>query len=121
MTRPSRLIFILGLANIIAVILACTLGTTQMSLSRIISALMGQGLASDEMIIWTIRLPRALAAVLTGLALGASGAALQGLLRNPLAEPGILGVSATGSLFASVSIYYGFVTLSPGSFRSWRF
>ncbi|MEP6342176.1 MAG: iron ABC transporter permease [Maricaulaceae bacterium] len=113
MSRTSILIIGLCAANIIALILACGLGTTPMEPSRIISALIGQGLPSDEIIIWTIRMPRALAASLTGLALGASGAALQGLLRNPLAEPGILGVSATGSLFASVSIYYGLAALSP--------
>jgi iron complex transport system permease protein len=42
-----------------------------------------------------------------------SGAALQGLLRNPLAEPGVLGVSAAASLFATFSIYYGLAVLSP--------
>ena len=113
MSRASPLITALIIANITALILACTLGSTSMGLTRIISALIGQGLPSDEIIIWTIRMPRALAAALTGLALGASGAALQGLLRNPLAEPGILGVSATGSLFASVSIYYGLALMSP--------
>ena len=59
--------------------------------------------------VWEIRLPRALAAFSTGAALGASGAALQGLLRNPLAEPGVLGVSATASLAATFVIYHGLV------------
>ncbi len=52
-------------------------------------------------------MPRTLAAYLVGASLGASGAALQGMLRNPLAEPGILGVSACASLGATVVIYYG--------------
>ena len=52
-------------------------------------------------------MPRAAAALAVGAALGASGAALQGLLRNPLAEPGVLGVSATAALGATFVIYYG--------------
>jgi len=65
------------------------------------------------LVVWSIRLPRALAAFLVGAALGLSGAALQGLLRNPLAEPGVLGVSATASLAATFSLYYGLVALNP--------
>jgi iron complex transport system permease protein len=53
-----------------------------------------------DMILWEVRLPRALAALCAGAALGASGAALQGLLRNPLADPGVLGVSGCASLAA---------------------
>ncbi|MXZ33360.1 MAG: iron ABC transporter permease, partial [Gammaproteobacteria bacterium] len=56
--------------------------------------------------------PRALAAFVVGLALGGSGAALQGLLRNPLAEPGVLGVSASAALGATFTLYYGLVALS---------
>ena len=50
---------------------------------------------------------------MVGPALGISGAALQGLLRNPLAEPGVLGVSASASLFATFSLYYGLVAAVP--------
>jgi iron complex transport system permease protein len=74
--------------------------------------LVGQGTASDVTIVQDIRLPRTLAAFLVGALLGVSGAALQGLLRNPLAEPGVLGVSATSALFATVTIYYGLTSIS---------
>ncbi len=57
-------------------------------------------------IIREIRLPRALAAWLAGLCLGGAGAALQGLLRNPLADPGVLGVSAASALGAVLAIYF---------------
>lgn len=83
------------------------LGSTPMPLSRVIAALFGQSSPGDVTVIWQIRLPRALAAFVVGMALGASGAALQGLLRNPLAEPGVLGVTATSSLFATFALYYG--------------
>ena len=58
-------------------------------------------------IVWEIRLPRALLGLLIGAALGLSGAALQGYLRNPLAEPGLIGVSAGAALGAVIAINTG--------------
>ena len=60
-----------------------------------------------EIIILELRLPRAVLAVLIGAALGMAGAVLQGLTRNPLAEPFLLGVSAGASLGAVIAIYFG--------------
>ena len=62
---------------------------------------------SDLTIVWTIRLPRVLVGALVGGALATSGAALQGLFRNPLADPGLLGVGAGGSLAAVIAITTG--------------
>lgn len=59
-----------------------------------------------------IRLPRALLGFLIGAALGLSGAALQGYLRNPLAEPGLIGVSAGGTLGAVLAIHTGLAGLT---------
>lgn len=59
-------------------------------------------------IITQLRLPRAILALEIGAALGLSGAVLQGVTRNPLAEPGLLGVSAGAALGAVVAIYFGF-------------
>lgn len=64
----------------------------------------------DEPLWWIIvelRLPRALLAMLIGAGLGLSGAVLQGYLRNPLADPGVLGISATAALGAVLAIYFG--------------
>jgi iron complex transport system permease protein len=91
------------------------LGSTPMDLSRILAALVGQSSAGDMMVIWEIRLPRAVAAFVVGAALGISGAGLQGLLRNPLAEPGVLGVTATSSLAATFTLYYGVAASWPYS------
>ena len=113
MTLERALIPALGLASALALIAACFLGSTHIPADRLIAALLGQGTPSDTLIVWQIRLPRALAAFVTGVALGASGAALQGLLRNPLAEPGILGVSASAALMATLAIFYGATTISP--------
>ena len=71
-----------------------------------------RGLFAEETPVVTIilaelRLPRALLGLLVGATLGLAGAALQGLLRNPLAEPGIIGVSATAALGAVLVFYFG--------------
>lgn len=96
----------------LAIFAACLLGSTPLPADRVLAAIFGGAETGDQLVVWSIRLPRALAAFLVGAALGLSGAALQGLLRNPLAEPGVLGVSATASLTATVSLYYGLVSLS---------
>ena len=105
---PSLLV-----ACAIVLIASCFLGSTAMSADRVIGTLFGSGSLSDELIIWSIRMPRALSAFTVGLALGVSGAALQGLLRNPLAEPGVLGVSACSALTATCTLYFGAVAISP--------
>jgi iron complex transport system permease protein len=64
-------------------------------------------------IVWDVRLPRALTAWLVGAALGLSGAALQGLLRNPLADSGVLGLSGFAALGAVLALAYGFAALAP--------
>lgn len=110
---PHKLTLILIALSILAVVLACGIGSTPMSGPRLLAALSGQGPAGDSLVIWQIRFPRAAAAYLVGAALGISGAALQGLLRNPLAEPGVLGVSAFASLGATLAIFYGWTTLGP--------
>ncbi len=97
----------LFIACVIALFSACFLGSTPMAADRVLAALFGGGQAGDAIIIWQIRLPRALAALTVGFALGISGAALQGLLRNPLAEPGVLGVSASAALGATFVLYWG--------------
>lgn len=113
MSNPRFLTIGLAVASALAIFTACLLGSTSLSATRVLAALFGGADAGDELVVWSIRLPRALAAFLVGASLGLSGAALQGLLRNPLAEPGVLGVSATASLAATFAIYYGLVAVSP--------
>lgn len=64
-------------------------------------------------IIWDIRFPRALTAWLAGASLGLTGAALQGLLRNPLADAGVLGLSGFAALGAVIAFAFGFATFAP--------
>lgn len=97
---------------ICALFATCLLGSTSLPVATVLQALVGIGDSRDLAVVWQIRLPRGLAAMFVGVALGMSGASLQGLLRNPLAEPGVLGVSATAALAATVAIYYGLVQFS---------
>ena len=62
----------------------------------------------EKEILISIRLPRVIVSILMGMALGASGAVLQGILRNPLADPYILGISSGAALTAVVGIISGF-------------
>ena len=101
------LVVVLAAATVVALAAACMVGSTPLDAGRVLSALLGGASAGDRVVVWEIRLPRAVAALVVGAALGTSGAALQGLLRNPLAEPGVLGVSATAALGATFVIYYG--------------
>jgi len=113
MTARAALVPGLAAAGAAAIIAACLIGSTPLPLGRVLAALVGAASPGDTLVVWSIRLPRALAAFVVGAALGLSGAALQGLLRNPLAEPGVLGVSASASLAATFALYYGLVAVSP--------
>ncbi len=62
----------------------------------------------QSLIIMELRLPRAIAGALVGMALGMAGAAMQGYLRNPLADPGLFGVSSSAALGAVISLFFGY-------------
>jgi len=70
------------------------------------AALNGQINSSESTIVWDLRLPRTLAALVAGVALGGAGALIQALTRNPLADPGILGVNAGASLAIVLGITF---------------
>jgi len=92
------------------------IGPVSISVSDMINALVNSQETSQtlrhNLILIELRLPRLLLAMLVGASLGISGAALQGLLRNPLAEPGLIGVSSCAGLGAVICLYFGLSTLS---------
>jgi iron complex transport system permease protein len=91
----------------LAVVVSVGFGTTQIDFRDSVAGLAGQSTPDINEIIQTIRLPRALLAACVGAGLGASGAALQGFTRNPLAAPGLLGFSACAALGAVLALYFG--------------
>lgn len=78
-----------------------------------LSALTHWGADPRWVVIFELRLPRTILALLVGAALGASGAALQGYTRNPLADPSVLGISPTAAVGAVVVLYFGLSAHSP--------
>ena len=110
MSGPAPLSAVIaGLAVLVAVLFAASLltGPAGFGAAEGLRALFAEGDTPAAIVMQEIRLPRALLGLLIGAILGLSGAVLQGLLRNPLAEPGIVGVTSTASLGAVVAIYTG--------------
>lgn len=101
-----KLLLGLGALLLLSAMAAIAIGETRLSIGDYIDALTRPGSAAAE-ILWQIRAPRVAAAGVVGAALGMSGAVMQGLLRNPLADPGVLGVSAVSALGAAICIALG--------------
>ena len=102
-SHPARHLWLMTLLLIVLTPLATTLGAMRLPLASLLPS-------GDEILrnIWlTIRLPRVLLALLVGAALALSGCVMQGLFRNPLADPGLVGVSAGASLGAVSAIVLG--------------
>jgi len=75
----------------------------------------------QDAIVWAIRFPRVILAILVGSALGVSGAVLQGMFRNPLADPGLIGVSSGAALGAVGSVALGFSFLGVATLPAFAF
>ncbi len=93
-------------------LVSATFGQAPLSIAQVLEGLSGPEDSGLSIIIRELRLPRIILGMFVGAALGFSGAALQGLLRNPLAEPGVIGVTASASLGAVVAIYFGLTAFS---------
>lgn len=99
--------FVLALAG---AFLSLTKGSSDISMQQIIYILLKPGSGPDSQIIWNIRLPRTIVAALVGVNLSLSGAILQAIMRNPLADPHIIGISS-GAGIAGVAIMILFPAL----------
>ena len=106
MIATMRLCLILGLLIVTALALAILAGETAFSGAQYAAAF-GDPRSGPAEVLWQVRAPRAVCALVVGAALGLAGAVMQGLLRNPLADPGVLGVSATAALGAALAIVLG--------------
>ncbi|WP_430449892.1 FecCD family ABC transporter permease [Rhodophyticola sp.] len=102
---------LLGILSAIVATLFCAsllIGPAGFGIGDSISALVRGDGEAVTLVMREIRLPRALLAVMVGVSLGLSGAALQGFLRNPLAEPGLIGVTSSAALGAVIALQTGF-------------
>jgi len=100
-------------ALLLVALMSGMFGQVDLDMGQMAAAVFGPADSPEAIIVRELRLPRVLLAILAGASLGYSGAALQGLLRNPLADPGVIGVSASASLGAVIAIYMGLAALSP--------
>ncbi|WP_293915238.1 iron ABC transporter permease [Deinococcus sp.] len=111
---PSRALYktaLLLALTVCTVLLAVGLGSVPISPSETVRAVLhglsGAPLEGNDVIIWQLRLPRVALGLLVGAALGVSGAAFQGVFRNPLADPYLMGVASGAGLGATLAISLG--------------
>lgn len=105
MTRPLWLL--LGLVALAAAFTASlALGATDLPFTRAVQVLLRPDGSNESLVVQTLRLPRTLVALLAGAGLGVSGLLLQAVTRNPLADPGILGVEAGGAFAALLLVVF---------------
>ncbi|ANS76642.1 iron ABC transporter permease [Paenibacillus yonginensis] len=93
-TRAKRFGLLLLLAVIVVFVISVNTGTIRLSPRQLGLTLLGYGSPQDQLVLFTYRLPRILVTLLAGAGLGVAGAVLQGVSRNALADPGILGLHA---------------------------
>ena len=106
----GRSALLAGLAVCGVVLSLCLLASVRFGAARVgtwdvISAFTDYGGSEEDLIIRTLRVPRALVAALVGASLGVAGAIMQGVTRNPLAEPGILGINAGAALAVVAAVF----------------
>jgi len=109
--RPVAALVIAGLVLLLAAVAlgSVTVGAAGIPLSRLLAVFgVGAGdpaiVARDELVLWSIRIPRIMLAATVGALLAAAGTAMQGLFRNPLADPALVGVSSGAALAAAITI-----------------
>ncbi|MBM6617196.1 FecCD family ABC transporter permease [Bacillus suaedaesalsae] len=112
--KQRLLLFSLFVLILLTTVISMGLGYSSVSYDRIIPTLLGEGTFKEEFVIFTVRLPRIIITLLAGMALAISGAILQGITRNDLADPGIIGINAgTGVAIAAFFLYF---PIDVGSF-----
>ena len=110
---PSLLIGTLSVLLLLLCAVSLAVGRAPLDVASAFAQWMRGESTLATLVLIELRLPRTLLAVLVGASLGLAGAALQGLLRNPLAEPGIIGVSSCAALGAVIAFYSGASLAAP--------
>ncbi|GKS14190.1 iron ABC transporter permease [Paenibacillus chitinolyticus] len=113
--RKQRLL-VAGVIVLIAltILAGMGLGYSSLSYDRLLPTLLGQGSFKENFVLFSIRLPRIIITLLAGMGLALSGAVLQGITRNDLADPGIIGINSGAGV--AIAVFFLFVPIDPGSF-----
>jgi len=109
----GRLLAALAALTVLAFCVSLAVGPTGSIVGDLRSLLRGGDVETFSLIMWELRLPRALLGLVIGASLALAGACLQGYLRNPLAEPGVIGISSASALGAVIAIYTGLALQYP--------
>lgn len=104
--KTVKLTIGLALASVVAFLLSTSLGDMRIHPLDVVRAMFGSGTEEHRLVVQTLRLPRIIAAFLVGAALAVAGSILQGIIRNPLASPDIIGITSGASLAAVAFISY---------------
>lgn len=112
--KDQAIVGLLVLLIAVTVFVSMGLGASTVSYDRILPTLLGQGTFKDEFVLFSIRLPRILITLLAGMALALSGSILQGITRNELADPGIVGINSGAGV--GVAIFFLFAPIEVGTF-----
>jgi iron complex transport system permease protein len=111
--QPPLLIGFLVVLSLVLFAVSLVIGNAPLDLGAAMREMIRGESTLSTLILIELRLPRTLLAALVGASLGLAGAAMQGLLRNPLAEPGIIGVSACAAFGAVIAFYSGLSLAAP--------
>ncbi|OPH53443.1 iron ABC transporter permease [Paenibacillus ferrarius] len=113
--RKQRLLILGGFVFIIlTIIIGMGMGYSSLSYNRLIPTLLGHGTFKEEFVLFSIRLPRIAITLLSGMALALSGSILQGITRNDLADPGIIGINAGAGV--AVAVFFLYFPIKAGTF-----
>ncbi|MFD1775031.1 FecCD family ABC transporter permease [Paenibacillus rhizophilus] len=112
--RQRRILIALVLLLIATIFAGMGIGTASVSYGRIFPTLLGHGSFKDEFVLFSIRLPRMLVTLLSGMALALSGSILQAVTRNDLADPGIIGINSGAGV--AVAVFFLHFPIDAGSF-----
>jgi iron complex transport system permease protein len=112
--KQRIILWISFLLILVTMIVGMGLGYSSVSFGRIFPTLFGQGTFKEEFVLFSVRLPRIFITLLAGMALALSGAILQGITRNDLADPGIIGINSGAGV--AIAVFFLFYPIEVGSF-----
>ncbi|MBS4174126.1 iron ABC transporter permease [Bacillus sp. FJAT-49736] len=112
--KQRVILFILVCLIIMTIMIGMSTGFSSIAFDRILPILTGHGTFKENFVLFSIRLPRIIITILSGMALAVSGAILQGLTRNDLADPGIIGINSGAGV--GIAIFYLFVPIEAHYF-----
>ncbi|WP_028612686.1 FecCD family ABC transporter permease [Paenibacillus harenae] len=112
--KQAAVLVTLLLLILATIVVGISIGSGSLSFDRLIQALLGHGTTKENLVLFSIRMPRIVVTLLAGMALALSGAILQGITRNDLADPGIVGINAGAGV--AISVFFLYFPLDPKTF-----